>query len=46
MMPDGSYVRVKAAQDGRKELNSQEWLLRSSRRLGEKISRTRNRPRP
>ena len=46
MMSDGSYVRVKPGEDGRKELNSQEWLLRSSRRLGEKISRTRNRPRP
>ena len=45
MMPDGSYVRVKAGNGDRKELNSQEWLLTSRRRLSEKVSRARNRPR-
>jgi hypothetical protein len=46
MMSDGSYVRVKAGDGDRKELNSQEWLLSSRRRLSEKTSRARNRPRP
>lgn len=46
MMSDGSYVRVKAGDGDREELNSQEWLLSSRRRLSEKLSRTRNRPRP
>jgi hypothetical protein len=39
-------VRVKAGDDDLQELNSQEWLLSSRRRLSEKISRSRNRPHP
>jgi polyphosphate kinase len=46
MQPDGSYVRVKAGDDHRKQLNSQEWLLSSRRRLSEKVRRTRAHPLP
>jgi polyphosphate kinase len=43
MLPNGSYVRKKAG-DGRKRVNSQEWLLARRRAAPERTKQVRRRP--
>jgi polyphosphate kinase len=43
MLSDGAYSRVKA-NNGRRRLNSQEWLLKHSTRAGNKTRRIRSKP--
>jgi len=44
MQPDGTYVRVKSA--GKREFNSQEWLIAKHRQAAERVKRVRTKPQP